>query len=141
MEFNLVCGNGYFSRIDMEFIIPTIFILIVVAHALIDAYQIEKKGIYINHFKEGCYYALVCVVVSFVLWKLGNHWLSLAIFPLITRMAFFDGLLNLFRGKKFLYEGKASLVDRIERAIGLPTWFMRMFYFAAYIVYLIIYFV
>jgi len=124
----------------MQYIVPTIYFLIVFFHALIDAYKIEKKGIYINHFVEGCFYVLICGAVSITIFMLTEvSWLPLILFPIITRTAFFDGLLNVFRGKRILYEGAASKTDSIEKWIGLPTVIYRIFYLLIYVGYLIIY--
>jgi len=59
-------------------------------------------------------------------------------------MAFFDGFLNLLRGKPILYEGslskKKSLVDVFESWTGLPIWVLRVIYLAGFIAYTLIYY-
>ena len=123
--------------------IPTLYILLVAGHAYWDARKI-KKGIIINHKLEAIGYLIISVLLSIFLAK----WFSvlpLILFPLLTRAAFFDPVLNLFLGKSWLYEGvqkpknKESWFDRLERNIGWPTYVYRIFYFAIYLIYLIIY--
>lgn len=121
--------------------LPLVYLAIVVFHCLIDAYQIEKKGIYINHFKEGCYYGLVCAIVSCILYFVLHLPLSpLIVLPLVTRLAFFNPLLNIFRGKKLNYIGTRSWFDKIETSLNIsPSVFIFLF-IAIYILYLIIYY-
>lgn len=132
----------------MTILIPAIYLLIVIAHAYIDYYIIEVKKKTIRHKTGMYYYALVCFVlfwVIFVLFDVG--YLPVILFPLLTRAAFFDPALNLFRGKGILYEGEPkkksdrSFFDDLEKSIGWPVWVYRIIYFAAYLAYLIIYFI
>jgi hypothetical protein len=130
----------------MQIIIPAIYLLIVIAHAYIDYYKIKVKGKFIRHKTESIYYVIVCFALFWVMtWLTNVTMLPLVLFPLLTRAAFFDPLLNWFRGKGILYEGEAkknrdkSFFDNLEKSIGCPVWAYRMIYFAAYLAYLIIY--
>ena len=122
--------------------IPIVYILLNIIHALWHRYLIKRsRTIYSN--QKTAEYFIASVLIAVVLILFHYPVLPMIIFALLTRMAFFDILLNLFRGKSWLYDGeiskKKSIVDWIENKIGLPTWFFRLLYIAAYITYLIIY--
>jgi len=123
-------------------IIPIVYILLNVIHAVWHSYLIKQgRTIYSN--QKTIEYFGASVIIAVVLILFPYPVLPMIIFALLTRMAFFDGLLNLFRGKPYLYEGeiskKKSIIDWVENKIGLPTWFFRLLYIAAYIGYFIIY--
>jgi len=126
-------------------LIPSIYLVIIIAHAWYDSYQ-SKKGIYIKHLRESYIYCLLCLVLFFVLGELTTtKILPLILFPLLTRAAFFDPLYNLFTGNHFLFEGvnkgkkDKSFFDELEARINLPVFVYRFIYFIAYLIYLGIY--
>lgn len=131
-------------------LIPVFYLLMVAAHAFIDSVKI-KKGIVIRHNTESYFFAATCFLIFFPLLdampdEVGYwHPLPLILFPLLTRLAFFDGLLNMMINKPWLYEGvkkpkdKESWFDRLERNIGLPVWLYRLIYIVLYLSYLVIY--
>ena len=134
--------------------IPLAYILLVVAHAWYDSKEI-KKGVAVNHKKESIWYGAACFLLIWIfIWakyhfRINTVWQIVppVAFPLLTRAAFFDPILNKLIGKSWLYEGvkkpkdKESWFDRLERNIGLPTWVYRILYWTAYVTYLIIYLV
>ena len=122
--------------------IPLTYILLNIIHALWHRYLIKRsRTIYSN--QKTAEYFIASVLIAVVLILFHYPVFHMILFALLTRMAFFDILLNLFRGKSWLYEGeiskKKSLVDWLENKLGLPVWFLRLFYIAGYITYLIIY--
>ncbi len=122
--------------------IPPIYILLNIIQAWWHSYLIVKKNKTITSSQKTFEYGLICLL-TFIPLLAFEKALPLIILPLVTRAAFYDGLLNLFRGKPFLYEGqiskKKSVIDWIEDKIGLPIWFFRLFYSLTYISYLIYY--
>jgi hypothetical protein len=127
--------------------IPLIYFIIVVAHAYIDSKKI-KKGIRIRHKTELYFYALVSFVLFWALAELtAAPIVSLILFPLLTRAAFFDPVLNFLIGKHFLFEGvekkksDTSFWDNLEKSIGMPTVVYRIIYFVLYIIHLFYYFI
>lgn len=131
----------------MEYLIPFIYFLVVLIDAIINWYLIEKKNIKINHIAEGFYYSLASLILFIVIFGVTDIRASpLIIFPLITRLAFFDPLLLLFRKKPLSYEGgikpekEKSLYDRIEKLIGIDIIWLRLIYGLAYITYIIVYY-
>ncbi len=123
--------------------IPLIYILINLIHALYHSVLI-KKGHLIQSKQKVIEYCLLSLLAGAALKLfLVDNWLPLILFPVLTRLAFFDPFLNLFRGKPFEYEGsiskKKSLWDWIESKLGIPIFVLRIFYLAAFVIYLIIY--
>jgi hypothetical protein len=123
----------------MDIMIPIIYFVLVLAHAKYHAYLIVKKNKTIKSYQKVVEWGLASAICFFLLLKYSG-WLPLVILPIVTRLAFFDTALNLFRKKNWLYEKASGGVDGFEKKIGLPTWAFRLIYFAMYIVYLITYF-
>ena len=144
MEFNNICSNRIRCNLFLEFmiyLIPLSFFIIVAIDAYTDTYrQVKhKRGLFL--------YALACVFVSIfflkftdvnVLWLIG--------FSLLTRLAAFDPIYNLLRGKPFIYEGMnegkkdKSIIDQIEAWTGLSIFWLRIIYIIIYVGFLIFYF-
>lgn len=126
----------------INYFIPFIYFVIVLVHAIWHWYRIVKKNELITSTEKFLEYAVACFVCFIALLKWVEP-LHLIVFPIVTRMAFYDALLNLFRKKGFLYEGeiskKKSWVDWIENKIGLPTWLYRLVYALLWVGYLIYY--
>jgi hypothetical protein len=124
--------------------IPPIYILLNIIHAWWHWYLIVKQNKTITSSQKAFEYGLISLL-TFIPLLAFEKALPLIILPILTRAAFYDGLLNLFRGKAFLYEGqiskKKSVVDWIEDKIGLPTIIFRLLYALIYIGYLIFYLV
>lgn len=123
-----------------EIVVPFSFILIVA----IDAYTDSNRVV--NHRRGLAVYALACVLLSAIYFFFFDvHWYWLVSFAIITRLAGFDPMYNLFAGKKFTYEGSLnkpdpSLFDQIENLIPISVFWKRIIYFVKYISFLIIYF-
>ena len=124
--------------------IPIIYILLNVIHAWYHSYLIKKDEVIYSNQKT-IEYSVASILTATVLIFFHYPVLPMILFALLSRMAFFDILLNLLRGKSWLYEGeiskKKSIIDLVENKTGLPIWFLRLFYIACYIGYLIIYLV
>jgi len=126
----------------MIYIIPVIYVFINIVHAVWHWHLITQFDKTIKSTQKVIEYGVLCLAAFFLLLPYSN-WLPLIIFPVLTRAAFFDALLNALRGKNLFYDGviskKKSWVDYIEDKIGLPQWFFKLIYLFAYITYLIIY--
>jgi len=122
--------------------IPLIYFVVNLLHALWHSVRI-KKGELILSRRKAAEVIIINAVLFLVLIFFYPFW-PLILFAVLTRLAFYDALLNLFRGKELFYEGeikrKKSWSDWIENKIGFPTWVFRIIYLAAYITYLIIYY-
>jgi len=124
--------------------IPLIFILLNIIHALWHWYLIKKNRLIqsnqkIIEYTIGSLLTGVILVTGF-----GCKLLPLILFCVLTRMAFFDTFLNLLRGKPFLYEGEISkkkgFTDWIEKQTGFPIVVLRVLYLAGFIAYTLIYY-
>lgn len=122
----------------MIWLAPILYFLINVTDAFTD------KNTNVNHTRGALLYATACSIIGLIL-LITQHatWYDILIFPLITRAAFFDPILNLMRGKNILYEGvkkpkgKRSWYDEFERKLDLSTFSLRIIYLAVYMSYLI----
>jgi hypothetical protein len=92
----------------------------------------------ISHFWHGVYYALTALIMAYffmpVWWKVG-------LIAVVVRLAFFDPILNLIRGKPLLYNSDpkaASIIDRIENRFSV-FWInvLKFFYVAVFIIVII----
>jgi hypothetical protein len=132
--------------------IPLTFILINLAQALWHWYRIVKNNELITSKRKTLEYALASILVALIIlgakgsFKSGS-WLAdslpLILFCFLTRLAFYDPFLNVFRKLPIAYEGqiskKKSFYDWFESQSGLPVMFLRVVYLAAFLIYLIIY--
>lgn len=137
----------------MIYYIPLVYLLLVIAHTIIDWYTIKKRQQKVNH-KKGMYYYCAAsfflffpLIDSFPLFTNFYQPIPLIVFPIVTRAAFFDPLLNWFLGQHFLFEGvekpeaDKSWWDRLEAKIGLPVIVYRIIYFSLYLISLFYYYV
>lgn len=126
----------------MIYFVPILYFVLVLSHAIWHWYRIVKKNELITSIEKFLEYSIACFVCFMALLKWVKP-IHLIIFPIVTRAAFYDALLNVFRKKPLLYEGeikkKKSWIDWIENQIGLPTWSYRLVYALAYVGYLIYY--
>jgi len=125
--------------------IPLTYFILNLIHALWHWYLIKRNRTILSNQKT-IEYSIISILAGVILKiTLGCPLLPLILFCVLTRMAFFDILLNLMRGKSWLYEGeikkRKSFVDWFENQTGLPIWVLRILYIVVYIVYLIIYLV
>jgi hypothetical protein len=132
-------------------VIPLTYILINLIHALWHCYLIKKNRLIQSGQKVIEYSVLSIVAALIILWVKGSFkygsWLTdslpLIFFCLLSRLALFDPVLNLLRGKPIYYEGtidrKKSGFDWLESKLPVPIWLLRLIYIAAFITYLIIY--
>ena len=122
--------------------IPLIYILLNLIHALWHSYLIKKNRL-IQSGQKIIEYSIVSILAGVILKiVLGCKLLPLILFCFLTRLAFFDPFLNVLRGKPISYEGeikkKKSFYDWFEQQTGLPIMFLRVVYLAAFLIYLII---
>lgn len=118
-------------------IVPLVYIII----NLIDAYTDRKRVV--KH-KRGAYiYGAVCFIVAWPLLGLTSaSLLDVISLPLLTRLAIFDIVRNLFAGKNWLYEGDKnkpdkSWFDQLEEKLNVSIFWLRIFYIVKYLSYLI----
>lgn len=126
-----------------SYILPITCFLFVTFDAFTDMVNI-KEGEAINHKRGAIYYLIASLILGAVFLAWSNApLLDIIVFPVITRMAFFDPLLNVMLGKSFIYEGvyktkkDRSFTDWIEGKIGLSVIWLRVIYLALFIGYLI----
>lgn len=124
--------------------IPLTYILINFIQAIWHAFLIGQNKLIQSKQKIIEYGVLSLLAGATILILSGGQVVPLIIFCILARLAFFDPFLNVLRGKPISYEGeikkKKSLYDWIENKIGLPVWFYRILYLAAFIAYLLIYY-
>ncbi len=125
--------------------IPLTYILLNLIQAIWHSYLIKKNRLILSAQKVTEYVILSILAGVILTAVLGWQVLPLILFCILTRLAFFDGFLNILRGKSVLYEGeikkRKSLYDWFEQQTGLPIAVLRIFYLVLFIVYLIIYLV
>jgi len=124
--------------------LPLTYFLLNLIHAIWHWYLIERRNKLVKSLQKTTEYTLASVIVGMVFkWVFHFKLFPIIMFCLITRAAFFDPILNFFRGKTCAYEGEIKkekgFFDWLENKTGLPTWFFRIAYWASYIIYLIIY--
>lgn len=126
--------------------IPLTYILLNLIHALWHSYLIKKNRL-IQSGQKTIEYSisslLTGVILKFSLPE-GKLLLPLILFCILTRLAFFDGFLNILRGKSITYEGdikrSKSFYDWFENKLGIPIIVLRIFYLAVFIAYTLIYY-
>ena len=122
--------------------IPIIYILLNLIHALWHSYLIKKNRLIKSGQKIIEYCLLSILAGSTILILSGGQVVPLILFSVLTRLAFFDAFLNVLRGLPLTYEGqidkKKSFGDWLENKTGLPIMFLRVVYLAAFLIYLII---
>jgi len=127
--------------------IPLIYILINLGQAVWHWFRIVKNNELIKSKRKTLEYALASILAGLIIlilsgWQLTPLIFHLIAFCILTRLAFYDAFLNIFRGLPLTYEGtiskKKSLYDWIEDKLGLPIMFLRVVYLAAFLIYLII---
>lgn len=120
--------------------LPISFLLVVI----IDAYTDRKRTV--QHKRGLILYTLACVLLSIFFMKFSDvHWYYLVSFSILTRLAVFDPIRNLFAGQRFTYEGDLNKEDRswfdwLESKLPLSVFWKRIFYFIKYATLLIVYF-
>ena len=122
--------------------IPLTYILINLIHSVWHSYLI-KKGRLIFSGQKVIEYTIASILAGLLLkFTGGAKAIPLILFCFLSRLAFFDAFLNIFRGLPLTYEGtiskKKSLYDWVEDKLGLPIMFLRVVYLAAFLIYLII---
>jgi len=124
--------------------IPLTFILINFLQAFWHKYLIQKNRL-IQSGQKIIEYLTISILAGVIL-KIWFGWqlLPLIFFCLLSRLAFFDIMLNLLRGKNWLYEGSIgrykSFWDWLERQSGIPIMIFRLLYIALFIGYTLIYY-
>lgn len=107
---------------------PIIITLIVIIDAYTDAWR--RKHAYtgkwwttIYHTIEATIYVAACAIL--VAWV---QWWWVALYALFVRAALFNPVYNTFMGHDLDYVGEYSLIDRIERRTGIPSYVFRLVY-------------
>lgn len=125
------------------YILPILFVIVVFLDALTDIIKIRENE-KINHKFGALIYFIISLVAGIVFWAWSTAtWADIILFPLITRLAFFDPLLNLLLKKPFIYEGvhkpkeDSSFTDLIEKKTGISVLWLRLIYIILFIGYLI----
>jgi hypothetical protein len=125
-----------------EIILPAIYLIVNAAHAYWHSVRIKKLELITAKRKRAEVIIInsIAILALFFFFK----FLPVLVFAFLTRIAFYDPLLAIFRGKSWLYEGeiswRKSWADRVEHGIGLPTWAFRIIYLLIYIGYSIYYY-
>lgn len=124
--------------------IPLTYILINFLQALWHRYLIGKNRLILSAQKI-IEYSFMSILAGVVLKTvLGCHLLPLILFCVLSRLAFYDIILNLLRGKDWMYEGVIgkykSFWDWLEAQSGIPMMIFRLFYIALFIGYTLIYY-
>jgi len=88
-------------------------LLLVIAHSLIDWYQIEKMKVGINHPVELAIFVVASVIGAMIVL---NPWF--VVLCLGVRLLMFDYLLNLLRGRSWDYLGEGAMSDRILKKLN-----------------------
>ncbi len=127
-------------------ILVFVYLAGVIIHAGADAIRTDRDKA-VDHITGSIFYGIGAVTLFVLLiFTSESQWHELIALPLLTRLALFDPLYNLFIGKNFFYEGvpkrleDESWWDRQERKSGLPIVAYRIFYLAIYVWYLIVFF-
>jgi hypothetical protein len=127
-------------------ILVFVYLAGVLIHAGADAVRTDRDKP-IDHSRGSIMYGTAAIILFIILFIFKTFaWHELIALPLLTRLAFFDPLYNLFIGQNFFYEGvpkrleDESWWDRQERYLGLPIIVYRLFYLSIYVWYLIIFF-
>lgn len=122
-------------------ILPTLYLVLVLLHARIDAWQRSPKRKWeIRHGWEGTTYA----ILSALIWQItGEAWYWAASLALTTRTALFDPAMNIFRRLPFDYNGEkgsTSLQDQLENSTGISPMVFRIGYIIAFFANLLAYY-
>jgi len=117
--------------------IAAYFIGAIIGQALFQANQF-KRNKPISHFWHAVCYALAAVPAVWFFWP---AWWQVVVIGIVTRLAFFDPLLNLVRGKPLLYNGAGttgSKLDQFENRFSV-TWirFIKLAYVALFVIAII----
>ena len=119
-------------------------IFVYIAINVVDAYT--DRRIAVNHIRGAIVYGVICAVIAWPLLQWTDaRLLDVILLPLLTRAAIFDPVFYLMKGKYrgiFFEEvkkigGEKSIIDNLERKLGLSVFWMRVIYFVLYIAYLI----
>ena len=128
--------------------IPLTYILINFGQALWHRYLIGKNRLILSAQKiiEYSILSLLAGLTILILsgWQVVPLIFHLIAFCLLSRLAFYDIMLNLLRGKNWMYEGVIgkykSFWDWLENQTGIPMIIFRLFYIALFIGYTLIYY-
>lgn len=124
----------------MTILLPLIYIALVILHSAYHWWKIEEKNKLITSTQKIIEWSVISILAGVLLIPF-YQLLPIIIYPIITRLAFFDITLNLMRGKSWLYEGaiskSKSLWDFVESRIGMPIWIFRVIYILMFLAYLI----
>ena len=120
-------------------IVPIFYILLNIVDAFTD-YKLKDK---VKHKRGALIYMTISVVMFFVFGAFAKTTLTdNIVFPVITRLAFFDPLYLLFIRERLTYEGDKnkpdkSFIDEVEAFLGIPILCLRLIYLLIFVSYLI----
>ena len=120
------------------------YILLNFMHACWHKYLIGKNRLILSGQKIIEYSGLSILAGVVLKSVLDCSLLPLILFCVLSRLAFYDILLNLLRGKNWMYEGQISKYksfwDWLERQTGIPLMIFRLLYIALFVGYTLIYY-
>ena len=124
--------------------IPIVYILINFLQAFWHKYLIDKNQL-IRSGQKIAEYSILSALAGVILFNFPEgKLLPLIFFCILSRLAFYDIMLNLLRGKNWMYEGVIgkykSFWDWLENQTGIPMIIFRLFYIALFIGYTLIYY-
>jgi hypothetical protein len=113
------------------------FLTIIIVQCVWQA-RLFKRNKPISHAWHAVYYLLSIAPAVWMFWP---SWWQVVVIGILTRLAFFDPLLNLIRGKPLLYNGAGttgSKLDQFENKFSV-TWirFIKLGYVALFVIAII----
>lgn len=96
----------------------TLYFLAIIIVQSVWQHRLFKANKPISHFWHGMLYA---IGIGIAVWVFSMWW-QVVVIGVVTRLAFFDGILNAVRGRPLLYNGKGttgSLIDKIENKFSV----------------------
>lgn len=130
-------------------VLTCFFLLAIITWQALHQAKLFKENKTISHFWKGVWYACAVAFVTIPCVYLFNWWylLKIPILGVLIRAAFFDLILNKFRGEVWWYNGsmtitdvrvKGSWWDRLENRLPLPLFkALKIDYIIAFIIYFI----
>jgi hypothetical protein len=130
-------------------ILTCLFLIAIITWQALHQAKLFKENKTINHFWKGVWYAGAVAAVTIPFIYLFNWWylLKIPILGVLCRAAFFDLILNKFRGEVWWYNGsmtvtdvkvKGSWWDSIENKLPLPLFkALKIDYIIFFIIYVI----
>lgn len=105
-----------------------LWLLVPMAFAVADWYQIEKKGKYINHLVEFILRGIVAIVYGGLVFDAqpGAHGAYVLLFEISSFYLLFEFLLNILRRKGIAYLGKEAAIDKFLSRRRWLYWTLKL---------------